>query len=106
MRMKIIVASLFAIGLASPALSQSNPAPTGATIDRNTNDAGGGASADTKKPMAADPTMTGSTTSSGSVNANCNGNEAASSTGSGNLQTQGGSSNATPMDEACSAHNN
>lgn len=106
MRTKIIIASLFALGLAGSALAQSNPAPTGATIDRNTNDAGGGASSDVRKPMSTDKTMTGSTTSTDSAKANCNGNEAASSTGTGNLQTQGGSSNATPMDEACSAHNN
>jgi hypothetical protein len=37
----------------------------------------------------------------------CPGEAASSSgTGPGKLQTQGGTSNATPMDEACAAHNN
>ncbi|MBB3391596.1 hypothetical protein FHT82_004374 [Rhizobium sp. BK275] len=107
MRMKIVAASLLALGMATSAFAQSNPAPTGTTIDRSTVDSGGGAG--TKKPRVMDKTTTGSTKMGGAMKmkkADCNGNEAASSTGTGNLQTQGGTSNATPMDEACAAHNN
>ncbi|OWV89808.1 hypothetical protein ATY78_18085 [Rhizobium sp. R635] len=106
MRMKLVAASLFALGMATSAFAQSNPAPAGATIDKNAADQGGGATTDTKtkKPMAMDTTTTGSTTGGtmkmdktkcpNPVN------------NSDNLQTQGGTSNATPMDEACAAHNN
>jgi hypothetical protein len=35
MHMKLIAASLVAIGMATSAFAQSNPAPAGATIDKN-----------------------------------------------------------------------
>lgn len=106
MSMKLVAASLLAIGMATSAFAQSNPAPAGATIDKNQADQGGGAASDmkAKKPMATDSTMTNSTTGGtmkmdktkcpNPVN------------NSAKLQTQGGTSNATPMDEACAAHNN
>lgn len=110
MRMRIVAASLLALGMATSAFAQSNPAPTGATMDRNTVDSGGGAGMHTKKPMATDKTTTGSTTMGGAMKMkkpDCNGEAASSSgTGSGKLQTQGGTSNATPNDEACASHNN
>lgn len=109
MRMKIVAASLLALGMATSAFAQSNPAPTGATMDRSTNDSGGGAgTTHTKKPMATDKTTTGSTTG-GAMKANkpdCPDHASSTGTGSGKLQTQGGTSNATPMDEACASHNN
>jgi hypothetical protein len=107
MRMKIVAASLLALGMATSAFAQSNPAPTAHTMDKSTVDSGGGAGMGAKKPVVTDKTKTGST-KMGSMKMkklNCNG-EAASSTGTGKLQTQGGTSNATPMDEACAAHNN
>ena len=106
MSMKLVAASLWAIGMATSAFAQSNPAPAGATMDKNQADQGGGATSDpnTKKPMATDSTMTNSTT---------NGTMKMDKTkcpnpvnNSAKLQTQGGTSNATPMDEACAAHNN
>lgn len=106
MRMKLIAASLVAIGMATSAFAQSNPAPAGATIDKNQADQGGGASGDmkAKKPMVTDTTTTGTTTT-GTMKTNrpkCPNPV----NNSDNLQTQGGTSNATPMDEACAAHNN
>lgn len=101
MRMKLVAASLLAIGMATSAFAQSNPAPAGATIDKNHVDQGG---AKAKKPMATDTTTTGSTTA-GTMKTNrpkCPNPV----NNSDNLQTQGGRSNATPMDEACAAHNN
>lgn len=110
MRMKIFAASLLAVGMATSAFAQSNPAPAGATMDKSTTDTGGGANGDMKKPMATDTNTTGSTTSGTMMKSNTGncggGNEAASSTGNGSLQTQGGTSNATPQDENCAAHNN
>jgi len=106
MRMKIVAASLLALGMATSAFAQSNPAPTGATIDRSTVDSGGGAGM--KKPRVMDKTTTGSTTM-GNMKTNklrCPDHASSSGTGPGKLQTQGGTSNATPMDEACAAHNN
>ncbi|MNU04638.1 hypothetical protein D3C72_2491340 [compost metagenome] len=58
--------------------------------------------------MATDKTTTGSTRM-GSMKTNkvrCPDHASSSGTGPGKLQTQGGTSNATPMDEACAAHNN
>lgn len=109
MRLNLIAASVFALGVATSAFAQSNPAPTGATIDTNqSTGSGGGASADTKTktPMAVDTTTTNATTMSTTSDKPCNGNDAASSTGNGSLQTQGGSSNATPQDTKCAAHSN
>lgn len=108
MHMKIVAASLLALGMATSAFAQSNPAPTGHTIDKSTTDSGGGAGTTAKKPMATDKTTTGSTTS-GAMKTNrpdCPDHASSSGTGSGKLQTQGGTSNATPMDEACASHNN
>ena len=111
MRLKIIAVSLFAVGMATSAFAQSNPAPAGATIDKSTVDTGGGANGDVKKPMSTDTSTTGSTAAGGTMGAmgtmdkaNCK--DPASSGGTGKLQTQGGKSNATPEDEACAAHNN
>ena len=111
MRTKIVAASLLALGMATSAFAQSNPAPTGATMDRNTVDSGGGAgTGHMKKPMATDKTTTGSTKMGGAMKMkrpDCRGQAADSSgTGPGTLQTQGGTSNATPNDEACASHNN
>ncbi len=108
MRMKIVAASLLALGMATSAFAQSNPAPTGHTIDKSTTDSGGGAGTKAKKPVVTDKTKTGSTKAGSAMKMKrpgCPG-EAASSTGTGKLQTQGGTSNATPTDEACAAHNN
>jgi hypothetical protein len=106
--MKIVAASLLALGMATSAFAQSNPAPTGATMDKNSSTgSGGGATSDTAtpmKPMATDSSSTGSTTMGTTADKPCNGNDAASSTGNGSLQTQGGSSNATPQDTKCAAH--
>ncbi|MBB3590874.1 hypothetical protein FHX08_001218 [Rhizobium sp. BK529] len=109
MRMKIVAASLLALGMATSAFAQSNPAPTGATMDKNTVDTGGGAGVKAKKPMATDKMKTGSTkkmTSTKTHKLRCPDHASSSGTGRGKLQTQGGTSNATPMDEACAAHNN
>ncbi|RWY79892.1 hypothetical protein EHI44_30690 [Rhizobium leguminosarum] len=105
MRMKLVAASLLVIGMATSAFAQSNPAPAGATIDKNHADQGGGATTDTKakKPMATDSTTTNSTTSGKTMDKSKCPNPV---NNSANLQTQGGTSNATPMDEACAAHNN
>lgn len=106
MRMKLVAASLLSIGMATSAFAQSNPAPVSATIDKNQADQGGGASGNmkAKKPMATDTTTTGST-STGTMKTDrtkCPNPV----NNSAKLQTQGGTSNATPMDEACAAHNN
>jgi len=110
MRMKIVAASLLALGMATSALAQSNPAPTAHTMDKSTVDSGGGAgTTHTKKPLM-DKTTTGSTKAGSAMKMkrpDCPGGAASSSgTGPGKLQTQGGTSNATPTDEACAAHNN
>ncbi|KQV79621.1 hypothetical protein [Rhizobium sp. Root1220] len=96
MRTKFFAASLLALGLATSAFAESNPAPAGSTIDKNAN-------TDVKKPMATDSTSTGSTMGTMDKTKCAN---PASSAGNGNLQTQGGKSNATPEDEACASHNN
>lgn len=109
MRMRIVAASLLALGMATSAFAQSNPAPTGATMDKNTTDSGGGAGTDMKKkPAAMDKTTTGSTTGGAMKmkKPDCPDHASSSGSGSGKLQTQGGTSNATPMDEACASHNN
>ncbi|EJZ18654.1 hypothetical protein NE852_28240 (plasmid) [Rhizobium sp. Pop5] len=105
MRMKLIAASLLALGMATSAFAQSNPAPTGATMDKNQADQGGGATSKmkTKKPMATDSTKTSSTKSTMKMHKTKCPNPV---NNSAKLQTQGGTSNATPMDEACAAHNN
>ncbi|SCB58760.1 hypothetical protein GA0061105_105229 [Rhizobium aethiopicum] len=106
MRMKLVAASLLALGMATSAFAESNPAPAGATIDKNAADQGGGASGDmkAKKPMATDTTTTGSTTGGTMKMDKTKCPDPVNN--SDNLQTQGGRSNATPMDEACAAHNN
>ncbi|MBA9033864.1 hypothetical protein [Rhizobium leguminosarum] len=109
MRMKVVAASLFAIGMATTAFAQSNPAPAGATIDKNQADQGGGATSDTKtkKPMATDSTTTNSTTGGTMKTMKTDKTKCPDPVNnSAKLQTQGGTSNATPMDEACAAHNN
>lgn len=110
MRMRIVAASLLALGMATSAFAQSNPAPTGHTIDKSTTDTGGGAGTNAKKPVVTDKTTTGSTKAGSAMKTNrpdCPGEAASSSgTGPGKLQTQGGTSNATPTDEACASHNN
>ncbi|RUM22248.1 hypothetical protein EFQ99_25535 [Rhizobium vallis] len=106
MRMKLVAASLLALGMATSAFAQSNPAPTGATMDKNQTDQGGGATSKmkAKKPMATDSTKTSSTTKS---TMKMHKTKCPSPVGNtAKLQTQGGTSNATPMDEACAAHNN
>lgn len=110
MRMKLIAASVLALGMATSAYAQSNPTPAGSTMDKNQTDTGGGANADATKPMAKDikkpmAKNTASTKAKGTMDkAKCK--DPASSAGTGKLQTQGGKSNATPEDEACAAHNN
>jgi|SRR5690242_10631688 hypothetical protein len=108
MRTKIVAVTLLALGMATSAFAQSNPAPTGATMDKNTTDSGGGAGVKAKKPVATDKMKTGSTKmgSMKSSKVHCPDPASSSGTGPGKLQTQGGTSNATPMDEACAAHNN
>lgn len=108
MRMKIVAASLLALGMATSAFAQSNPAPTGTTMDKSTVDSGGGAGVKAKKPMATDKTTTGSTRMGNMKmdKPDCPDHASSSGTGPGKLQTQGGTSNATPTDEACASHNN
>ena len=102
MRMKMIATAILVAGMSTAAFAQSNPAPAGSTIDKNHGDTGGGANSDMKKPKAVDKTSTGSTMKMDKTKCA----NAASSAGTGKLQTQGGKSNATPEDEACAAHNN
>jgi hypothetical protein len=106
MRMKLLATTILAIGLAGSAYAQSNPAPAGATIDKNQADTGGGANSNMKKPKATDSTSTGSTSMKMKKMDKTKCANPASSAGNGSLQTQGGKSNATPEDEACAAHNN
>ncbi|MBB3656819.1 hypothetical protein FHX15_002047 [Rhizobium sp. BK650] len=109
MRMKIVAASLLALGMATSAFAQSNPAPTGATMDKNTVDTGGGAGTTAKKPMTTHKVKPHNMKVSSHTKTHklrCPGHASSSGTGPGKLQTQGGTSNATPMDEACAAHNN
>jgi hypothetical protein len=102
MRFKIVATAILAVGMATSAFAQSNPAPAGSTIDRSQADSGGGANSDMKKPKAVDSSSTGSTMKMDKTKCA----NPASSAGNGKLQTQGGKSNATPEDEACAAHNN
>jgi hypothetical protein len=110
MHMKLVAASLLALGMATSAYAQSNPTPAASTMDKNQTDTGGGANADaTTKPMAKDmkkkPMAMNKTKATGTMDkVKCK--DPASSAGTGKLQTQGGKSNATPEDEACAAHNN
>ena len=101
MRMKLVAASFLAVGMATSAFAQSNPAPAGATIDKNHFDQGG---AKVKTPMATDSTTTNSTTGAAMKTDRTKCPNPVNN--SDDLQTQGGTSNATPMDEACAAHNN
>ncbi len=102
MRFKIVATAILAVGMATSAFAQSNPAPAGSTMDKNQADTGGGANSDMKKPKAVDSSSTGSTMKMDKTKCA----NPASSAGNGKLQTQGGKSNATPEDEACAAHNN
>jgi hypothetical protein len=102
MRFKIVATAILAIGMATSAFAQSNPAPAGSTMDKSQTDTGGGANSDMKKPKAVDSSSTGSTMKMDKTKCA----NPASSAGNGKLQTQGGKSNATPEDEACAAHNN
>jgi hypothetical protein len=102
MHFRIVATAILAAAMATSAFAQSNPAPAGSTIDKNQADTGGGANADMKKPKAVDSSSTGSTMKMDKTKCA----NPASSAGNGKLQTQGGKSNATPEDEACSAHNN
>ncbi len=102
MRFKIVATAILAIGMATSAFAQSNPAPAGSTMDKSQTDTGGGANSDMKSPKAVDSSSTGSTMKMDKTKCA----NPASSAGDGKLQTQGGKSNATPEDEACTAHNN
>jgi hypothetical protein len=102
MRFKIVATAILAVGMATSAFAQSNPAPAGSTMDKSQTDTGGGANSDMKKPKAVDSSATGSTMKMDKTKCA----NPASSAGTGKLQTQGGKSNATPEDEACAAHNN
>jgi hypothetical protein len=102
MRFKIVATAILAIGMATSAFAQSNPAPAGSTMDKSQTDTGGGANSDMKKPKAVDSSSTGSTMKMDKTKCA----NPASSAGNGKLQTQGGKSYATPEDEACAAHNN
>ena len=102
MRFKIVATAILAVGMATSAFAQSNPAPAGSTMDKSQTDTGGGANSDMKKPKAVDSSSTGSTMKMDKTKCA----NPASSAGNGKLQTQGGKSNATPEDEACAAHNN
>lgn len=102
MRFKIVATAILAIGMATSAFAQSNPAPAGSTMDKSQTDTGGGANSDMKSPKAVDSSSTGSTMKMDKTKCA----NPASSAGDGKLQTQGGKSNATPEDEACAAHNN
>lgn len=107
MKMKLVAASLLALGMAtSMSYAQSNPVPNNMATDKNANeDAGGGAGSSdssgtkTMKPMGTDSTMTNST---------ANGNSTDCKDGSnakGALQTQAGKGDATPQDLACGENN-
>jgi len=102
MRFKIVATAILAVGMATSAFAQSNPAPAGSTMDKSQTDTGGGANSDMKSPKAVDSSSTGSTMKMDKTKCA----NPASSAGDGKLQTQGGKSNATPEDEACAAHNN
>ena len=102
MRFKIVATAILAVGMATSAFAQSNPAPAGSTMDKSQTDTGGGANSDMKSPKAVDSSSTGSTMKMDKTKCA----NPASSAGNGKLQTQGGKSNATPEDEACTAHNN
>ncbi|OWV97395.1 hypothetical protein ATY81_08140 [Rhizobium sp. R72] len=98
MSLKIIATSLLAIGLASSALAQSNPAPAGSTMDKNH----GNATSTTNgmKMKKIDKTTTGSTTH------NLNKENCKSLKGKGSLQTQGGNSNTENTEDTCADNNN
>lgn len=111
MKMKIIAASLLALGMAtSMSYAQSNPVPNNMATDKNANeDAGGGAGSSdssgtkTMKPMGTDSTMTNSTTgkSKAGTMENCK-----SKTGKGSLQTQAGNSGTLTTEDSCADNNN
>jgi hypothetical protein len=91
---KILTASVLAIGLASSAFAQSNPSPAGAS---NTTHTDSGASMKMKK---VDKMKTDSTTR------NFNQENCKSKRGKGSLQTQGGNSNTENTENTCADNNN
>ena len=108
MKMKLVAASLLALGMAtSMSYAQSNPVPNNMATDKNANeDVGGGANGDmdstgtkTMKPMSTDGTMTNSTTKTNSTDCKDGSNT------KGALQTQAGKSDATPQGVACGENN-
>jgi hypothetical protein len=104
MRMKLIAASLLALGIAtsvSYAQSSPGPVPNAAAADKNMGeDTGGGAGNGAENGGAAvvDPTATHSTSDMTKCKDGSN--------TKGNLQTQAGKSGATPQGEACGENNN
>jgi hypothetical protein len=98
MHLKLVATSLLAIGLASSAFAQSNPAPAGSTMDKNH-----GAATSTTKPLKmkkVDKSTTGSTTQ------NVNKENCKSIKGKNSLQTQGGNSNTENAEDTCADNNN
>ena len=115
MRMKIVAASLLALGMATSAFAQTTPAPTGTmaptapAMDNSTSGTGSAAGTTAKKPVVthkAKPHHMKVASHTKTKKVRCPDHASSSGTGPGKLQTQGGTSNATPMDEACAAHNN
>jgi len=98
MSLKIVATSLLAIGLASSAFAQSNPAPAGSTMDKSH----GNATSTTNrlKMKKIDKTTTGSTAH------NVNKENCKSLKGKGSLQTQGGNSNTENTENTCADNNN
>jgi hypothetical protein len=112
MRMKLVAASLLALGMAtSMSYAQSNPVPNKMATDKNANeDAGGGAGTNgssgtkTMKPMGTDTTTTNST--SGGISKSGNPENCKSKSGSGSVQTQAGNSGTLSTEDTCADNNN
>lgn len=98
MSLKILATSILALALSGPAFAQSNPAPAGATMDKNHGDTMG--STKGMKMKKVDKTTTGSTTH------NLNKENCKSLKGKGSLQTQGGNSNTENAENTCADNNN
>ena len=98
MFLKSIATTFLAIGLASSAFAQSNPAPAGSTMDKNHGDTT--TTNNGMKMKKVDKTTTGSTTH------NFNKENCKSVTGKGSLQTQGGISNTQNAEDTCADNNN
>ncbi|WP_028748611.1 hypothetical protein [Rhizobium mesoamericanum] len=97
--LKLLAASLLAVSLAGSAFAQSNPAPTGSTMNKNN-----GAATDTmKKPKKIDKMTTSSTTHK---THNLNKENCKKLTGKRSLQTQGGNSNTENTENTCADNNN